>query len=113
MAQDAADVLVITGAGGEAQVGAALARSLGVNAAVLILETRARTTDENARFAAELVSGRVIVVTDDFHVWRCRWLFGRHFEHVEVVSVQGQRWWRPRIRELASLMKALATPRRG
>lgn len=103
----AAPILLISGAGGEAEVGGALAQELGLPHSALLLETEATSTRQNAAFSAAMVSGRVLVVTDDFHVWRCSWLYGAHFAEVEVVSVAGSRWWRPRLREGLSIAKAM------
>lgn len=109
MREGASTTLVISGAGqpSEAEVGAQIATALGIDTASVLLETRARSTADNAAFCAELVSGRVLVVTDDFHVRRCRWVFAPHFDEVVVVGVVGSRWLRPRLREAASIAKAL------
>lgn len=74
-----APTLVISGGGApaEADVGAALARALGVPEAAILRERRARSTRENALFTRALVGGRWLVVTCDFHAFRCRRVFGR------------------------------------
>ena len=81
-----APVLVFTGGVGtyppsEARAAADYAQTLGVPAEVLLLEERSTSTQENARYAAELIgeSSRVIVVTDTYHVFRAERVFGRAF----------------------------------
>lgn len=65
----------------EAEVCADLARAAGVPASALVLEPRSRTTEQNARYAAEILRGRgwesAVVVSDSFHLLRARWLFAR------------------------------------
>jgi uncharacterized SAM-binding protein YcdF (DUF218 family) len=107
-----AEVLVLTGGRGEAgvveaEVAATMAESLGVPRAAMVLETRSTSTDENARFAAEAIAGRrVVVVTDAYHVLRSERVFARHFDEVHVVGTVSPRWW-PRVqgalREVAAL----------
>ena len=71
--------LLISGGGepAEADVGGALASSLGVPAHALMLERHARSTRENAVFSRALVGGRWLVVTCDFHAFRCRRVFAK------------------------------------
>jgi uncharacterized SAM-binding protein YcdF (DUF218 family) len=94
-----AETIVLTGGRGdagvvEAEVAAAVAESLGVPRSALVLETRSTSTDENARFAAEAIAGRrVVVVTDAYHVLRSERVFARHFEEVHVVGTVSPRWW--------------------
>jgi uncharacterized SAM-binding protein YcdF (DUF218 family) len=88
-----APVIVLTGGSGkwprtEAEAAAEVARSLGVPARNLVLESRSKDTAENARFASQVTSAqRIIVVTDTYHVRRCEWFFRRHFQTVVGVGV--------------------------
>ena len=97
-----APLLVMTGGVGEnppaeAEAAARLARALGVPEFAFVRETRSKTTAENARFAAEVVDARrVLVVSDTYHVLRCEWLFGRHFAEVRGVGSTPEAW--PRVR---------------
>lgn len=84
--QGAAPRLVFTGGVGtfppsEARAAGDYALSLGVPADALVLEERSTSTEENARFAADLLgsSARVIVVTDTYHIFRAERVFGRFF----------------------------------
>lgn len=108
-----ADVLVLTGGRGdtgvvEAEVAATVAESLGVPRSAMVLETRSTSTDENARFAAEAIAGRrVLVVTDAYHVLRSERVFARHFVEVHVVGTVSPRWW-PRLQGALREVVALA-----
>lgn len=100
--------IVGTGHRGEA---ACIARELaarGVPHDRLVHEPVARNTTENASLSAKLVPReRVVVVTDDFHVLRCKRLFRAHFPEAEVHSVSGSGFpWRNALRELASISTA-------
>jgi len=94
-----AEIIVLTGGRGdtglvEAEVAATVAESLGVPRSALVLETRSTSTDENARFAAEAIAGRrVVVVTDAYHVLRSERVFARHFDEAHVVGTVSPRWW--------------------
>ncbi|MCA9708261.1 MAG: YdcF family protein, partial [Myxococcales bacterium] len=102
-AEGRADRLVLTGGVGdggvaEAEVAASLAESLGVPRSALVLETRSTSTEQNARFAAEVIEGRrVLIVTDAYHVFRSERVFARYFDEVHGVGTVNPRWW-PRIR---------------
>jgi len=82
--------IVITGGpshGGhtEAAAGGRYAQALGVPESALVLEGRSTSTEENADFAAKLLPGaKVLVVSDPYHVFRCRRVFGRYFPAVQV-----------------------------
>ena len=115
-----AEVVVLTGGRGdagdvEAEVAAAVAESLGVPRTALVLETRSTSTDENARFAAEAIAGRrVVVVTDAYHVLRSERVFARHFEEAHVVgTVSPRRWARMQgaLREVVALAGYAVTGR--
>ncbi len=90
-----APVMVLTGGIGryppaEAIAAAQVATHLGVPEPSIVLETRSRTTRENAEFAAELTEARrVVVVSDRYHALRCRHLFQQHFDEVCVVGTKG------------------------
>jgi uncharacterized SAM-binding protein YcdF (DUF218 family) len=83
--QGLAPRVVCTGAQGdptvssEAQVGCAIVAAQGVPAAVLLLEDRSRSTEENALYTAELLRPlgltRVLLVSDSYHLYRAEVLF--------------------------------------
>ncbi|HEY6558125.1 MAG TPA: YdcF family protein [Polyangiaceae bacterium] len=85
--------LVLTGGVGahgpaEAEVAARIAREHGVPEAALVIEGRSHNTEENARFARELIgSGRVLVVTDAYHALRSELIYRRYFEDVALVGL--------------------------
>ncbi|WP_371156384.1 YdcF family protein [Jannaschia sp. 2305UL9-9] len=72
----AVDAICVSGGKGafglsEGEVGADLARAMGVPARALIAETRSRNTIENLKMAAPLIRGRpVIIVTNRWHLPR-------------------------------------------
>lgn len=82
----------------EAAAAAERARSQGVPRRAIVLEERSTSTDENARFAAELIGSeaRVLVVSDAYHVYRCERVFGRHFAAVQGAGSVGH--WAPRVK---------------
>lgn len=88
-----APLLVLTGGVGahgpaEAIVAASIARAHGVPEAALVIEDRSQNTDENARFARELLGGgRVLVVTDAYHVLRSELIYRRHFADAGLVGL--------------------------
>ena len=106
-----APLLVFTGGVGEnppaeAEVSARLARSLGVPESAIVREERSTTTAENARFSAELVRARrILVVSDTYHVFRCERLFRRHFTEVRGVGSTPELYPRVRfaLREVAAV----------
>lgn len=88
--------IVLTGGVGEgkstseARAASRLARTLGVPWEAMVLEERSTSTEENARFArAALGRGRVVVVSDAYHVTRGERVFARHFEEVATAGVRG------------------------
>lgn len=93
--QGVAPVLLFTGGVGEhppseAEVAATRAMAQGVPASAILLEPSSTSTEENARYAAALSPSRqVVVVSDAWHTHRVRWVFGRHFEQVDTVGVDG------------------------
>lgn len=80
----------------EAEASARLCVALGVPEAALVREGRSRTTLENAAFAAELIEGEVLVISDACHAFRCQRMFAVHFAHADAVGVIAPR--RARIR---------------
>lgn len=88
----AAPTLAFTGGVGdwgdaEAEVAADLARAWGVPEDALVLERTSTSTEENAANLRALVGDRrVLVVTDRYHVFRCRRVFGRHFTDADAVG---------------------------
>lgn len=111
--QGAAPIVVTTGGAAEsslseAEAAASTAVLLGVPQDAIVIEARSTSTEENARFAAEQVSARrVLVVTDGYHVFRAERVFGRYFEQVRGVgSHNPYRWPRVRgaVREVAALV---------
>lgn len=104
--------IVLTGGGSpvtEARAAAERCLARGVPAGALLLEEASRTTLENAAFAARLVRGRVLVVSDAAHAFRCRRVFRRHFPDAEAVGALATGW--PRVR--LALREAVAVWRHG
>ncbi len=105
--------IVLTGGVGEpppplteAEAAARLCLALGVPSGALIREGRSRTTLENAAFAAELIQGEVLVISDTSHVFRCQRMFARCFERADAVGVLGPQRARVRLalREVAAVV---------
>ena len=91
-----ASSVVVTGGVGdgpisEAEAGAILLEELGIPKDAIRIEGRSESTDENARFASELLTGatRVLLVTDTYHVFRSERVFERRFETARGVGVCG------------------------
>ena len=86
--QGLAPVIVFTGGVGdtppaESIAAGNLALSLGVPASAVVLESTSASTEENARNAAGILGGgRIIVVSDAYHVFRCERVFARYFDEV-------------------------------
>lgn len=103
--------IVFTGGVGEGNISeaaaaAGLARTQGVPAQAIVTEDRSTSTEENARFAKELIGdARVLVVTDSFHVYRARRVFARHFTDASGAGSVGMTWPRTRgaLREVGAL----------
>jgi len=86
--------LLLTGAGAGGDSAAAmgaLARSLGVPQARLVLEDRSRSTRENFAFAAPLIRAhgwrRVAIVTSVSHMARAKWVATKVLPDVDWVAV--------------------------
>lgn len=89
----------------EASAAASYAVAQGLPESAVVLEDRSTTTEENARFAADVIGGgHVLVVTDAFHVYRTERVFRRHFSEVDGVGSVGSPL--PRLR--GSLREAVA-----
>lgn len=108
--QGVAPVLALTGGVGdyppsEAEVARQLAREWGVPAERIVMEERSTSTEENAeQLATVLAAERVLVVSDGYHVFRVRRVFGRHFDSVDAVGVKTTLW----VRAWGSLREVLA-----
>lgn len=88
--------IVVTGGPGdgpisEAESAATLLGELGVPEDAIRIEDQSSSTDENARFAAQVLDGatRVLLVTDTYHVFRSERVFRRYFEAARGVGVHG------------------------
>jgi len=92
-----APLVVFTGGTGdfppsEAQAAAGFAAGLGLPATAMLLEERSTSTEENARFAAELlrdhgvVAQKVLLVSDDYHTFRAGRVFRAFFASVSTAS---------------------------
>lgn len=105
--------VVLTGGVGEAgiaeaEVAATLAESLGVPRDDLIVEARSTSTEQNARFAAQMIEGRrILIVTDAYHVFRSELVFERYFDEVHGVGTLNPRWW-PRVKGALREVAAVA-----
>lgn len=90
----------------EGQAGLRYLREAGVPDAVLVAETRSRTSYQNIRNSLPLLDGdELLIVTDDMHAYRSRWLaryFGLDAE-VATVATSGNRLMYG-ARELLSLL---------
>jgi uncharacterized SAM-binding protein YcdF (DUF218 family) len=93
----------------------------GVPREVITVEDRAQTTDENARFTAEILGrARVWIVTQPFHARRAEYLFQRAGLDAWAWHVadsleyreprRAVRWY---VREYAAWLKVAVTARRG
>jgi uncharacterized SAM-binding protein YcdF (DUF218 family) len=108
---------VLRHAPSEAEVMARLARELGIPQEALILEQESRRTAENARLSARILESlgvrRVLLVSDDFHLFRaCRCFWAEGIDAMPVAAPRDDR-------ELAwpkwaywTLREALAVARR-
>lgn len=66
---------------------------LGVPARAIAMERRSHSTEENALHAARALGrrARVLVVTDDYHVYRAERVFEAHFDHADAIGAGGPR----------------------
>ena len=92
-----APVILMTGKG-EEQSARLLLHDLGVPDSALLIESEARNTEENAKFAARVLTSRktssatprILLVTSALHMRRARFMFERAFAklpgpHIEIV----------------------------
>jgi uncharacterized SAM-binding protein YcdF (DUF218 family) len=82
----------------EAAAAAEVAIEVGVPSAAVTLEDRSRSTIENARFSADILGNdaRIVIVSDQHHLRRARWIFAPHFAQVESEGAVGT--WRSRVK---------------
>ena len=103
--------LVTTGGLGDAPIteaaaAARIARSMGVPEEALVREGASTTTRENAMESARIIGGgRVLLVTDSYHVFRAERVFRRHFDVAIGVGALGPRHARLRgaLREVVAV----------
>ena len=89
----------------EAAAAADYARSLGLPDSAIDLEEKSTSTLENASFSAvKFRYTRIVVVTDSYHVFRSKRVFGRFFDDVDAVGSTPGLWVRAR----GSLREVLA-----
>jgi uncharacterized SAM-binding protein YcdF (DUF218 family) len=87
-----APLLITTGGTGdsghaEAEVAARVLVELGVPRRAIHMEARSTSTQENARYCAMQVPARnVLIVTDAYHCFRARRVFGRYFQSVATAG---------------------------
>lgn len=101
-------VLVVTGANGEAEAAARLAIAHGVPEKAIVIERFSRNTRENAAYTAAACPQlkRILVVSDAYHLARCRKIFGKRFYEVEL-SAPNNTHFTLSLRELVSWCKEL------
>ena len=91
----------------EAVVSRQLALEAGVDGALIVVEDRSTSTEENAAYLAEELGADVpiVVVSDAYHVFRVERVFGRHFHDVRGVGVRSPWFIRTRgaLREVAAV----------
>ena len=69
----------------------------------IIRENRSTSTEENARFAAELTDARsVLIVSDAYHILRSERVFARYFDRVRGIGTRTRSVW-PHAREVGAL----------
>lgn len=87
-AEGYSDTVICSGGGvsdrrlnGEAGWCAYILRKHGVPESAMVLETNSRSTEENAIMVARLMDKNgwksAVVVSDDYHLWRAKWMFNR------------------------------------
>lgn len=95
----------------EARAAADYAAALGLPPEAAVLEERSTSTEENARYAEEVLAERglpaerVLLVTDGYHTFRAARVFGRYFPEVRAVGSQATRSVRVRgaLREVLAI----------
>jgi len=95
----------------EAEAAASYAIGLGLPEKSVVLEDASTSTEENARFAAEILGSeaRVLVVSDGYHVFRCERVFGRYFRAVRGSGSRG----RPAARARGAFREVIAVSAYG
>lgn len=89
--EDCAERIIVSGGRqpgdrfSEGDAGVRYLAALGVPETRLVAETEAGTSFENLRNSSPLVQGTLLLVTDDLHAFRSRWL-ARHFGHEAQVA---------------------------
>ena len=93
----------------EAEAGAIYARSLGVPEDHIVIEDLAVSTFENARRSYRIIGeAPIVVVTDPFHVLRCRIVFRRFFNSAQVICTNSKEVrWKAGYKEILSLCKTV------
>jgi uncharacterized SAM-binding protein YcdF (DUF218 family) len=106
---------VISGAGGESEVGAQLATEAGVSAEQIVQEPSAIHTAGNAAHTHALLGDVAIaVVTDDVHLLRATVCFRRHFSTVYPVAAHTPGMpWRNGVREVGAWWTWMGRALRG
>jgi len=112
--------LVFTGGQGEAEISKTYAEQLGVPTSAIILENKSTTTYENAKFSYNIISNitknknkklNVIVVSDTYHILRCKLLFKIFFGNskMKLAASQSDIFNRIRgaVREVPAVLKNL------
>lgn len=78
----------------EAEGCAEVLRANGVPDSAIVLETRSRSTEENAAYSLELMNERgwqsALVVSDGYHLLRARWIFAEQGLEAYTVPAEGQ-----------------------
>ncbi|WP_326569012.1 YdcF family protein [Amycolatopsis rhabdoformis] len=110
-------VVVVSGGQGsdeltsEAAAMAAYLENAGVPRTAILLEDKATTTDENLRFSVELlqeqgISGRVLAVTNNYHVFRTAILARRLRLRLDVIGAKTASYFVPSafLREFVALL---------
>ncbi|MFH1465793.1 MAG: YdcF family protein [Pseudomonadota bacterium] len=91
----------------EARAAAAYAAVLGLPAEATIIEDASTSTEENARFLAEQHGfGRILLVSDAYHVFRAGRVFQRYFPQVDTAGSTAPAW--PRVRGALREVLAIA-----
>ena len=70
----------------EAAVAADIARSLGVPDEAIVVEEISDSTHGNAHHLRDKVQGRILVVTDSYHAFRCKLVFAKVFGDAHAVG---------------------------
>ena len=77
----------------EAQACAQVLRERGVPDSAIVLEEQSRSTEENALYSLQTMQAQAwsqaLVVSDGFHMWRTRLIFGSYGIQAHSVGVQG------------------------